>query len=235
MENIGEIHTFAFNLPGTDIVLQINPVTIWMSWLVIFLLIGLAFLVKRKINRVPGKRQVALELLLGAFINLTKETVGEDWKRFFPLVITLFLFVCLSNWLAIIPGLEPPTSDLNTCLGLGIMVFFIAHGSAIKKKGLWSYIKSYFEPIFIMFPLNIVGEFGKVISHSFRLFGNIFGGGIIISVIPFIIFTLFKWWGIPLNLISLPILNCFFGLFVGTVQALVFSVLALTYIAVARV
>jgi F-type H+-transporting ATPase subunit a len=102
------------------------------------------------------------------------------------------------------------------------MGFVLAHHAAIKSKGFKSYIKEYFQPIFFMMPLNVIGELAKIISISFRLFGNIMGGSIIILVVSYLCY----------NIILPPFLNAFFGLFVGTIQAFVFTMLTVVYISV---
>ena len=102
------------------------------------------------------------------------------------------------------------------------MGFVIAHHAGIKAKGLKRYLKEYCEPIFFMAPLNVIGEFAKIISISFRLFGNIMGGAIIILVVSYLTYSIF----IP------PFLYFFFGCFVGTVQAFVFTMLTIVYISV---
>ena len=132
----------------------------------------------------------------------------------------MFLWVC--NVLGIIPYMSEPTKDLNTTLGYGILGFFIAHYAGIRTKGLKAYLLEYFQPIFFMAPLNIIGELSKVVSISFRLFGNIMGGSIIITVVSHLVYSL----------VLPPILNGFFGLFVGTIQAFVFTMLTLVYISV---
>ena len=155
---------------------------------------------------------------------MSKESHGfggslDDWA---PLVAALFLFLLVSNWLGIIPHLEEPTKDLNTPLSLGLMGFVIAHWAGIRSKGFKTYIREYFQPIFFMMPLNVIGELAKVVSISFRLFGNIMGGAIIILVVSYL-----TW-----NVLLPPFLNAFFGLFVGTIQAFVFTMLTVVYIAV---
>ena len=104
-----------------------------------------------------------------------------------------------------------------------LVVLFIVHFEAIRVKGIGAYLKSYNEPFFVMLPLNVIGEIAKGVSLSFRLFGNILGGSIIVIVISYLV----KYTVIPVGL------NLFFGLFVGTIQAFVFTMLAMTYIAVA--
>ena len=146
----------------------------------------------------------------------------------------IFVFVLICNWMSIIPGVIGPTSDLNLPLGLAILVFFVAHISAVRKKGLVKYIKAYFEPFWFLFPSNVFSELSKVLSHSFRLYGNIFAGGVVISLIPVIFWGLFKYIGavmvIPLN----TIITIFFGLFIGGIQAFVFTLLAVAYISILR-
>ena len=134
----------------------------------------------------------------------------------------LFMFVVMSNWLGIIPMLAEPTKDLNTPLGLGLMGFCIAHYAGIRAKGFKHYLKEYCQPMFFMAPLNIIGELSKVVSISFRLYGNIVGGAIIILVVSHLVYSL----------VLPPLLNCFFGIFVGSIQAFVFTMLTVVYISV---
>ncbi|MBN1257169.1 MAG: F0F1 ATP synthase subunit A [Planctomycetes bacterium] len=125
-----------------------------------------------------------------------------------------------------LPAFEEPTADYNVPLALAILfVLFIGHGGNIRKHGLWGYIKrSYFDPPgmmgIIMAPLNVVSKLAELVSISFRLFGNIFGGAVIIIVVSGLLHNLV----LPVGLLG------FFGVFVGTVQAFVFTMLALTYI-----
>jgi F-type H+-transporting ATPase subunit a len=141
-------------------------------------------------------------------------------KTYAPMICALFLFLVLCNWIGIIPHLEEPTKDLNTTLSLGCMGFAIAHYVGIKTKGFKAYIKEYFEPMFFMMPLNLIGEVAKIVSISFRLFGNIMGGSIIILVVSYLSY----------NILLPPFLNAFFGFFVGAIQAFVFTMLTVVYI-----
>ena len=234
MQNLGQIITKTIYIPGVKLSLTFNPQTISMSWLVILVIILLSFILSKSLRPIPGRRQVFLESLFGWFDGMLKEALGKDGRAFLPLILTLFLFILISNWFSVIPGLTSPTRDLNTCLGLGLLVFFVSHIWSIKANGLRRYIGRYFKPYWFMFPSNIFSEVGKVLSHSFRLFGNIFAGGIIISIIPMILIQLFKTLGIPLGILGMPLVKAFFGLFIGGIQAFVFSLLALTYIAVLR-
>ena len=194
-----------------------------MTWIVMIVLILFAFLSTRKKGLIPNPLQVVAELIVSAFNGLVKDALDEDMgKKYFPMICCLFMFLLLSNWLGMIPKLEEPTKDLNTPLGMGLMGFVVAHYSGIRAKGFKQYAKEYMEPIFFMAPLNIIGELAKIVSISFRLFGNIMGGAIIILVISHLVYSL----ALP------PFLNLFFSLFVGTVQAFVFTMLTLVYISV---
>jgi F-type H+-transporting ATPase subunit a len=219
MEDITHLPQLVIKLFGLDLVF--NTQTILMTWIVMAALIVFGFLAVKKIDFLPNPFQVVAELLVNAFYGLAKDALDEDLaKKYFPLICTLFMFVLLSNWLCIIPKLEEPTKDLNTPLGLGIMGFFIAHYSGIKAKGFVEYSKEYFQPIFFMAPLNVIGELAKVVSISFRLYGNIMGGAIIILVVSHLVYSL----------VLPPLLVLFFGLFVGSIQAFVFTMLTLVYI-----
>ena len=219
MEEITHLPQFTVELFGLNLVF--NTETIFMTWIVLAILIIFGFLATRKINFIPNPFQVVGELIVSAFNNLTIDTLDEKMaKRYFPLICSLFMFLLLSNWLGVIPKLSEPTKDLNTPLGLGILGFVLAHAAGIKSKGLKNYAKEYCEPIFFMAPLNIIGELAKVVSISFRLFGNIMGGAIIILVVSHLIYSL----------VLPPLLVLFFGVFVGTIQAFVFTMLTLVYI-----
>jgi len=239
--NVGGITTEIFSVPWIDQPISVNPVTLKITWIIMGIILVVAVILRLGIKRFPGKAFMAFELIYGGFEGMANEALGKkDARKITPLVFTLFIFVLLCNWAGIIPGVESPTRDLNTCLGLGLMVFIISHILAIAHKGFFKYLSDYTKPFIIFLPLNIVGEFGKVISHSFRLFGNIYAGGIILALagpVTLEVFGVLKlpaYSASPLLLFTYMILHGFFGLFVGTVQALVFSLLALTYISVLR-
>ena len=221
MEGIGKVSRWVFHLGGMRF--TVNSDTLLITWLIIGLLLTFTVLATRRRGMVPGPWQHLSELLVSWIKDLCVDALGEQWgKRYYPLVCALFIFLLLCNWIGLVPFMEEPTKDLNTTLGLGIMGFVISHGTAIKVKGFKNYITEYFKPIFFMMPLNVVGELAKVISISFRLFGNIMGGSIIIIVVSYLAY----------GLILPPFLYAFFGLFVGTIQAFVFTMLTLVYISV---
>ncbi len=249
------IHSvFGFTIPFKGI----NITTILNTWLIMAFLVFVSIITTRRLNPVPGRLQLVFEMFLTGFDTLCKEVLGEKLgRKYMPLITTLFILIMLSNWIGVIPSFwhvvsgvfpkwlvfEEPTRDINTTLGFGIMCFLIAHISGIWFRGPKKYLAEFFQPPITigkinlpnpaMGMLNIVGEFGKTISHSFRLFGNIFGGSIVILVIFKLGIEFFRLVfnipiGFPIGL--LVFLNLFLGLFIGLIQAFVFAMLALVYI-----
>ncbi|MBI4970672.1 MAG: F0F1 ATP synthase subunit A [Candidatus Omnitrophica bacterium] len=214
----------------------INVHTILTTWIVIGILVLMSLFLLDKPQIVPSRTQAFLELIIEAFLKLCEDTLGSKLgRKYFPYVMTVFLFIICSNYLALLPFHlfeDKPTRDLNTTLGMGLLAFFVAHLSGIRIKGFLGYLKHYFEPFikigkweipnFIFAPLHIVGEVGKVVSHSFRLFGNITGETIIIVVVT----NLVHFWLLP------PVLSVYFIMLIGAIQAFVFTMLALTYLSI---
>ena len=193
-----------------------------MLLIVDLLLVVIALLVKRSLRGRPSQPQILFEMLYSAFEGFVDETLGKKLLKFTPYIVTIFIFIWISNVIGMIPipGFMEPTRNLNVPLGMGIMVVLVVHATAIAIKGPVDYLKGWMTPLL---PLDLVGEVAKGISIAFRLFGNILGGAIIILVVS----SLAKFILLPVGL------NLFFGLFVGTVQAFVFTMLALSYISVA--
>ncbi len=221
MDDLGKIHQFIIHAFGKDFTFNVE--TIVMSWIIMALLICFGYFAARKKSIFPGPLQVVGELFVTQLFGLAEDALDKEMARKYgPLVCSLFLFLLLCNSFGIIPVCEEPTKDLNTPIAFGIMGFVIAHYAGIKTKGIKGYLAEYLEPFFIMLPLNIIGELAKVVSISFRLFGNIMGGAIIILVVSHLTYSVL----LP------PFLNMFFGFFVGTIQAFVFTMLTVVYISV---
>ncbi|MGD9124696.1 MAG: F0F1 ATP synthase subunit A [Desulfarculaceae bacterium] len=220
MEDLTKVPKWVLEIAGYS--LEFNSETLIMSWIVMAVIILFGIMSTRKISIIPGPYQTLAEVMVAAFEGLVNDALDEGNRHYFPVIITLFLFIWLSNLLGIIPFLSEPTKDLNTPLAYGIMGFFIAHYAGIKTKGFKAYATEYLQPMFFMAPLNVISELSKVVSISFRLYGNIMGGSIIIMVVSYLVY----------NLVLPPLLNAFFGLFVGTIQAFVFTMLTLVYISV---
>ncbi len=230
----GAIKTVSLFIPWFNVSITVNPITIFTTWGICLFLLLVASVVSLKLQKFPGKLQALVEIIYEAFSGIVVDTIGEGGEKFVPYVLTLFLFVLLSNWISSIPGFHSPTADLNTTLGLGLIAFLVAHGSAISYKGLKGYLSGYLEPFPVFLPLNVISELGKLLSHSFRLFGNIYAGGIVVALIPYIVLKLLGYWSVPILVVAMPGLKAFFEVFVGGVQAFVFALLAAAYISVLR-
>ena len=196
-----------------------------MLLIVDILLLFIALLIRKKLSKRPSQPQILFEMIYSTLEQFVIETLGEERVRFTPYIVTLFLFIWVCNMVGMIPipGFMEPTRNLNVPLGLGIFAVAIVHITALKVKGVWGHLKNYVNPVKNpLFLLDIIGELSKVVSISFRLFGNVLGGAIIILVVS----SLVSYVAFPVGL------NLFFGMFVGTIQAFVFTMLALTYIGV---
>ena len=221
MGELGLIHQLIIPVFGYTVTLNLE--VILMTWIVFAALIAFGIFAAFKKSVVPRPLQVIGELFVEQFYQLTEDALDKEMaKTYGPLIVSLFLFLLISSWLGLIPHLQEPTKDLNTPLSLGVLGFVIAHYAGIKSKGFKAYITEYFQPIFFMMPLNLIGELAKIVSISFRLFGNVMGGSIIILVVSYLTY----------NVVLPPLLNAFFGLFVGTIQAFVFTMLTVVYISV---
>lgn len=241
----------------THSVTAINVPTILNTWvalvvMVIVILIARYFLRYRRTDESPeldlsGHAYAAhiVKIYIKSFMSLVEQTAGTFIYRYFSFTISLFTFILFCNWVALLPFMEEPTQDLNTTLALGIVAFLYMQKEIIQARGVIRYLKEYFLPPFeIFFPLNIIlgiaafplkllGEVASVISLSFRLFGNIFGGATIIQIFhrtlanSLLVNTLSTVSGAPI------ILTLFFVLFEGGLQAFVFAILTLTNITMA--
>ena len=221
MKELGQLHQLIIPIGGYNI--TINLEVIVMTWIVFIVLIAVGFAATRKRDILPRPFQILGEMFVDLLYGLAEDALGKEMaKKYAPLICALFMFLLVSNWIGLVPHLEEPTKDLNTTLGLGLMGFVIAHYAGIKSKGFKAYITEYFQPIFFMMPLNLIGELAKIVSISFRLFGNIMGGSIIILVVSYLVYSV----------VLPPFLYAFFGLFVGTIQAFVFTMLTVVYISV---
>ncbi len=206
-----EIMFTIFSFPVND--------SVFFTWVVMSILIIASLLLTRNLKTIPSGAQHIVELAVDTIDALVVSHLGETGRIYTPFIITIGAFVFLANVIGVIPGCQSPTQDLSVTFTLAMIVLLVAHFNEIKLKGFRAYIKGYFSPYWIMFPLNIIGEFSKVLSHSFRLYGNIFGGAVILNIlymfVPFIV--------------PIPIM-IWFGVFMGAIQAYVFTLLALTYI-----
>lgn len=213
------------------------------SWVVASFLIIFSIFTTRKISLVPGNLQSFAEIIVEGIWNLFQTILHDKIKLFFPLIATYFIYIISLNWAGLLPGVgtigiekieeghkvfvplfRAGTADLNTTLGLAIIAMLAIQYSGLKTLGS-GYIKKFLNvgnPIlFFVGILELISEFSKVISFAFRLFGNIFAGEVLLTVIAFLmpIFAPVPFMGLEL--------------FVGFIQALVFSMLTTVFLSLA--
>ena len=202
--------------------------TIVNTWLIMAFLVGGALLIRmklRKMEDVPSGLQNVIEVLVEAFDGFLKSMGGERVRVFGGWFFTVFLFILVSNFSGLI-GMRPPTADWVTPAALAIGTFLLIQGTGIYFRGVGGYLKSFFQPVWVFFPLNFIGELSRPVSLSFRLFGNILSGMMLLTIV----YTL-----LPLALrFILPIpLHIFFDVFFGALQTIIFCALSITYIGLA--
>jgi F-type H+-transporting ATPase subunit a len=192
------------------------------TWFVMATLALFSFLATRRVNILPGGFQNVMEVIIEGFDNLLTETMGPEGRKFFPLIATLGLAILTSNLLGLIPGFESPTANLNTTVSMAVVVFVTTHEVGIKIHG-FKYAKHFLGPIWWLTPLmlviEIVSHLARVVSLSFRLFGNIAGEDKVLAVVVLLVPFL-----VPLPVFILMIFTSF-------IQTVVFMLLAMMYIA----
>ena len=192
------------------------------TWLVMLILITVAFIASRGIKMVPSGWQNLMESVVGGIENLMVETMGPKGKTYFPLIATFSLFILVSNLIGLVPGMYPPTADLNTNAALALTAFSMTHIIGVKEHGI-GYLKHFMGPIAVLAPLifiiEIIGHLARPLSLSLRLFGNMYGHEIVLMIF-FALVPLF-----------LPVPMMLMGVLVSFIQAFVFTLLAMIYIA----
>lgn len=197
--------------------------TIVTTWLLMFVMVLGSWLITRKLKKdiQISRWQCILEMIVIGIKNQIKEIGLNKPEKFIGFIGTLFLFITLSNLCIIFPGYEAPTGSLSTTAALAICVFLAVPFFGISESGIMGYLKSYLQPTFIMLPFNIISEISRTLALAIRLFGNIMSGGMIVTILLSIAPLIF------------PVLMTILGLITGIVQAYIFSILAIVYIAAA--
>jgi F-type H+-transporting ATPase subunit a len=216
---------------------QLNA-TIAFTWLVMAILVVASGLITRHLTVEDhiSRWQNLLEVIVTAIRDQIRSIAQDDTKqddtkegakpsvkdiatRYIPFVGTLFLFIALSNILTIIPFYHPPTGSLSTTAALAACVLAAAPIFGIAERGFWSYLKGYTQPSIFMLPFNIIGEISRTIALAVRLYGNVMSGTIIVGIL------------ISVTPLFFPAIMRLFGLLTGLIQAYIFAVLAMVYIA----
>jgi F-type H+-transporting ATPase subunit a len=193
------------------------------SWFVMILLIFFAFLAARKIDMIPTKAQNVFEIIVSGIEEFMVDITGEEGRKFFPLIATVFLYIATCNLLGLIPGFYPPTASINTTLSCALTVVIFTHVIGVKFHGV-KYIKHFLGPIWWLSPLiliiELIGHLARILSLSIRLFGNITGHELVLGIL----FALAGAAFAPLPIMAL-------GIFVALLQAFVFFLLSIIYFA----
>lgn len=195
--------------------------TILYTWIVMALLVLFSLFATRRLSSGPriSRWQNFLEIIVGAINNQIREVSQQRPDRYLPFIGTLFLLTVVSNLLAVVPGFYSPTASLSTTAALAICVLVAVPVYGIANQGLLGYLKLYVQPTPLMLPFNVIGELSRTLALAVRLFGNMMSGAKIAAIL------------LAIAPLFFPILMHALGLLTGLIQAYIFAVLALVYIA----
>jgi len=195
--------------------------TLVFSWIVILILWISSWLITRKVTSGAGisRWQNLLESVVSIIQDQIREASQQNPQRYLPFIGTLFLFIVFSNMLTIIPGFNAPTASLSTTAALAACVFVAVPVFGIVSLGIKGYLLQYVRPTPFMLPFNIIGELSRTLALAIRLFGNIMSGSLVVAIL------------LSLAPLFFPVIMQVLGLLVGFIQAYVFAILALVYIA----
>lgn len=194
--------------------------TIYMAILSSVIVLVIAIAATRSLKVVPtGRLQNMIEILVEGLLEQIDNNIGPKGRQVAPLVITLFIFLLISNWVGLVPGLTSPTNDINCNLGLALMIILVVNVLGVKEKGFAAHFGHFLKPHFLFLPINLIEEIAKPVTLSARLFGNILAGEILIVIltklVPYVI----------------PSIWLAFSVFVGIIQAGIFTMMSMTYLA----
>jgi F-type H+-transporting ATPase subunit a len=195
--------------------------TIVFTWIVMGLLVITAWYATRRLSVEPpiSQWQNLLEIVVTYIREQIREITLQQPDRYLPFLGTLFLFIAVSNTLAIVPGYSPPTGSLSTTAALAICVFLAVPIYGIAQDGFIGYLRHYNQPTVFMMPFHIINELSRTLSMAVRLFGNIMSGSMILAIL------------LSITPLFVPIVMEVLGMLIGLVQAYIFAVLATVYIA----
>ncbi|MDD1744727.1 MAG: F0F1 ATP synthase subunit A [Candidatus Methanoperedens sp.] len=195
--------------------------TIVFTWIVMGLLVITAWYTTRRLSIEPpiSRWQNLLEIVVTYIREQIREITLQQPDRYLPFLGTLFLFIAVSNTLAIVPGYSPPTGSLSTTAALAICVFLAVPVYGITQHGFIGYLRHYSQPTVFMIPFHIINELSRTLSMAVRLFGNIMSGSMILAIL------------LSITPLFVPIVMEVLGMLIGLVQAYIFAVLATVYIA----
>lgn len=197
------------------------PAHVLHSWVVMVVLIVLAVLATKKLSLVPKGLQNFFELLIESLENFVVANMGEDGRKVFPVLATLFIYILFSNYEGLIPGADAPTANINTTLSMAVFIFVYYQYWGFKIHGV-KYFHHFMGPVPwlapLIFPIEVIGHFARMLSLSLRLFGNIRGEDIVLALL-FMLAPIVS---------TVPIYFLF--MLLKVIQALVFFMLSMLYL-----
>jgi len=193
--------------------------SVMMTWMIMALLSGLSFLFSRRLRAEPGGLQSLLEGLVMAMEEAIEAVIPGRSAQLLPFVSTLWIFIFLANMAGLVPGLASPTSDLSVTSALAVLVFFSVHWFGIQTDGLIPYLRHYLSPTPFMLPFHLISELSRTLALAVRLFGNMMSLELTAVLVLYVAGPL-----VPIPILMLHIVE-------GVIQAYLFGMLALIYIA----
>jgi F-type H+-transporting ATPase subunit a len=195
--------------------------TILFTWLVMVLLALISWLITRRLSTGTemSRWQNLLEVLVAGIRDQIREVSHQEPGKYLPFVGTLFLFIAMANLLNVVPGYMAPTGSLSTTTALAICVFVAVPLYGFAYEGPLTYLEHYIKPTWLMLPFNVIGEISRTIALAVRLYGNIMSGTVIVAIL------------LSLTPYFFPVVMQLLGLLTGMIQAYIFAVLAMVYIA----
>ncbi len=190
-----------------------------MTWLLMALLALFAFFFSRRLEKEPGSVQVVLEGIVMTMEGVIEAVIPGQAQLVFPFVSTLWIFVFMANMIGLIPGLSSPTSDLSVTAALAILVFLSVHWFGVRAEGWKNYLRHYLMPSPFMLPFHLMSEISRTLALAIRLFGNIMS-----LEIAAVLVLMVAGFLVPVPILMLHIVE-------GVIQAYIFGMLALIYIA----
>ncbi|MGK2870835.1 MAG: F0F1 ATP synthase subunit A [Alphaproteobacteria bacterium] len=191
------------------------------TWAIMLVLSVGSWLVTRRLNTRPDRRQAVLEIVVSGVLGQIEDIIRKQARPLLPLLGTLFIFLVAANLSSVLPGTQAPTARIETPAALALIVFVSVHYFGMRARGFFGYLASFAKPKLIMLPLNLLSEVTRTFSLMVRLFGNVMSGEFVIALV-LAMAGLF----VPIPLMALEIL-------LGLVQAYIFTVLATVFIGAA--
>jgi len=236
-------HAPIFRLPGI-------PDHVTYTWVVMAILTVAAFVASRNVQMVPRGLQNFFEVVLEQFQQMIDDVIGREGRPFLPLIATLGLFILVTNLMGLVPGMNGPTTNLNTNAACALVVFFAYHWIGVRKQGAVTYLQHFMGPVPLalkplMFVIEIISHLARPLSLTLRLFGNMFGGHILLAIIFFLMglqgligWALSgSWLGIVVGGIGGAVMIAFtvgflypLKILVSFLQAFIFVMLSMLYI-----